>query len=260
MLNKNSRNLAISLAAFVVIGTFALFLSKGYAAPDEQATETPPVKQAAAPTPPAEPAPSDKAAAGVPETVPGLLAPPAAAEIDVTAAMQDRILGRDTAPVTIIEYTSLTCSHCAYFSTKILPELKKSLFDTGKARLILRDFPLDNIALRASMMTRCVPADKYFSMTEVLFSNQARWMENKDPLTSLAQLGSLAGLDEAAFKNCTQSVALETAIVTGYQEAQARYDIKATPTFIFNDGAEKLTGAQNAAEFEEIVNKLTKRK
>lgn len=179
---------------------------------------------------------------------------------EVAAAMKDRVLGSETAPITIIEYASMTCSHCAHFATKLLPEVKKRLIDTGKAKLIFRDYPLDQFAMKAAMMARCVPTDQYFNIVEVIFSNQERWSDSKDPMEGLAQLGTLAGLDAETFKNCTENKAVETAILNGVKEAQTRYEIKSTPSFIFNDGAEKISGAQPADKFEEIVNKLTQGK
>ncbi|MCK5556333.1 MAG: DsbA family protein [Alphaproteobacteria bacterium] len=258
MLNKSSKGIAIGIVVFVIgYFTITLFLSKGNAAPNEQVPEIPSVEQAASP------APSDKAVIE-PKKAQSLLAPPTAtttsSKFDVAAAIKDKVIGNENAPVTIIEYTSLTCSYCAYFSEKIRPEIKRLLIDTGKAKLIFRDFPLDNIALRGSMMARCVPENKFFSMIEVLFNNQKRWIRNKDPLVGLAQLGSLAGMDENAFKKCTQNVELETAILDVLQKAQRKYNIRATPTFVFNDGAEKLTGARDVAEFVKIVDKLTKGK
>jgi protein-disulfide isomerase len=109
-------------------------------------------------------------------------------------------------------------------------------------------------------MARCAPADKYFSLVEVLFSNQERWTQSKDPLESLAQLGTLAGVDADLFKSCTGNAELETAILKGVQDAQGKYQVKSTPTFVFNDGAEQLSGAQDAAKFESIVGKLSQGK
>ncbi|MCK5556531.1 MAG: thioredoxin domain-containing protein [Alphaproteobacteria bacterium] len=263
MLNKNSKRIVIGIVALIIgYVTFTLFLSNGNAATNKQISATPSVEQAASPTPAAELAPSNKSVT-VSEKAPNLLTPPTATsttKLDIAAAIKDRVIGNENAPVTIIEYTSLTCSYCAHFSEKIRPEIKRLLIDTGKAKLIFRDFPLDNIALRASMMARCVPEDKFFSMIEVLFNNQRRWIRNKNPLVGLAQLGSLAGMDEAAFKKCTQNVELETALLNVFQKAQRKYNIRATPTFIFNDGAEKMTGARNANDFVKIVDKLIKGK
>src|SRR5271156_5092888 len=86
--------------------------------------------------------------------------------------IQDHVLGKADAPITIIEYASLTCPHCAEFDKDVVPELKAKYIETGKAKLIFRDFPLDQWALRASVLARCAPADKYFSFVDVLFQNQ----------------------------------------------------------------------------------------
>ena len=182
-------------------------------------------------------------------------------ELDVDAMMKDHVVGKADAPVTIIEYACMTCPHCAHFDTEVLPEIKKRLIDTGKAKLIYRDFPFDNYGLKAAMMARCITDDKkYYSLVEVIFSNQARWIKADDPLQSLAQLGALAGIDADRFKTCTQDHKLETAILNGFQKAQTEYHVQSTPTFIFNEGAEQFSGAENADKFEEIVNKLTKGK
>ena len=238
---KNSKALTIGLitVAFLTVSTF--FLLKG--------------NQASAD--PAAPA-TTQAPAAKADT--NLLAAPAASKIDVTSAMQDRTLGSDTAPVTIIEYASFTCPHCAHFEKEILPELKKRLIDTGKAKLIYRDFPLDKFALEASMMARCVSPIKYYNMVQVIFSNQDRWAKAKDPLEGLAQLANLAGMDAADFKSCTENHDLETAVLARMQEAQTKYKVQSTPTFIFNDGVEQFSGAQPVEKFEDTVNKLTKGK
>jgi protein-disulfide isomerase len=285
MLNKNNKGLTIVFIALIIIGAIVFFLSKGASIP----TEPPPVAQAAAEQkvsitdpahpeletpqvppvditapqqlPVAAPATDKAAAAPAPQeqnaSSPSLLAPPAALTIDVAAAMKDRVIGNDNAPVTIVEYASLTCPHCAHFEADILPTVKKNLIDTGKAKLIFRDFPLDNFALKAAMMTRCVPAAQYFSLLEVVFTQQERWTQSKDPLESLAQLGSLAGMDPDLFKACTQNTVLETAILDGLKEAQSKYQSRSTPTFVFNNGAETLSGAQGADQFDAIVKKLT---
>ncbi len=142
--------------------------------------------------------------------------------------MKDRSIGKDNAPVTIIEYASLTCPHCAHFDKEILPELKKRLIDTGKVRLIYRDFPLDAIALKAAMMARCLPADKYFDMIDVIFAQQDTWAKAKDPLDGQQKLGSLAGMDAADFKSCTEFKDLETAILARH-EGRRRTNIKSSP-------------------------------
>jgi len=286
-----AKNLTVGLLIVVVLGSIALFLSKSTPHPAEIApvqqaqalpstapvlpeaiapaageaeatppSETPAPVPAPAPEAPAPEAAAPPADAAAMEKSASLLAEPAAMTAEVAAAMKDRVLGNEAAPVTIIEYASMTCSHCAHFATKLLPEVKKRLIDTGKAKLIFRDYPLDQFAMKAAMMARCVPAEQYFNIVEVIFSNHERWVDSKDPFEGLAQLGSLAGMDAEAFKTCTENKALETAILNGVKEAQTKYDIKSTPSFIFNDGVEKITGAQPADKFEEIVNKLTQGK
>jgi len=228
MFNKNCKSLTVAFVAIAVLGAMTFFSSPGAA------------KEVAATAP-------------IPAAAPAMA-------IDVAAVMKDRVLGDAKAPVEIIEYASMTCSHCAHFSTAFFPDVKKRLIDTGKARFILRDFPLDQFALKAAMMARCIQADRYYSLAEVVFSNQERWTKNKDPLAGLAQLGALAGMDAESFNACTKNSELETAILNSVQEAQSKYKIRSTPAFIFNNGAETLSGAQPVEKFEALVDKLTKGK
>lgn len=270
-----NKGVTITVITVIILIGLVLFISKGADQPtvpvEEIALETTvtPAEETTEEEAIAEPAPepteiTEVTEAEATETVTpadaaseSLLAAPVALQIDVTAAMQDRVLGNPDAPVTIIEYASFTCPHCAHYATTIFPEVKKRLIDTGKVRFIFRDFPLDNAALRASMMTRCAPAEGYHNLSEVVFSNQERWTRAEDPLQSLAQLGSLAGIDGDTFKACIENKELETAILSHMQEAQTKYSVRSTPSFVFNEGAEGLSGAQPVEKFEEIVNKLS---
>lgn len=274
------KNVLIGLVVLIVLGIAGVFLSKGIPHPGTAAVATQeqaaPVTAAAAdstvpaPPPPAAAAPEASpekaveapAAAPAPQqqTAEPAQASPALEPGSLATMTGDRFLGNANAPVTIIEYASLTCPHCAHFTTQVLPEVKKRLIDTGKAKLIFRDFPLDQFALKAAMMARCLPPEKYFNIIEVIFSNQERWTKAEDPLKALAQLGGLAGMDDAAFQSCTQNSALEAAILAGVQDAQTKYKIQSTPSFVFNDGADQLSGAQDAGKFEAIVNKLSQGK
>ncbi len=244
MLNIGKR-LSISVCTLVILGAFTIFLSNMSIA---QAAATATKAAPAAATAPQE----TKIPAGS-----SLLAAPKSLGIDVTAAMQDRVLGNPKAPVTIIEYASLTCPHCAHFDKEILPQVKKQLIDTGKAKLVFRDFPLDKFALKAAMMARCVSPLKYFDMIDVLFQNQQRWIKAKDPMAALAQLGSLAGMDGSQFNACMQSKGLESDIIMNMKKAESQYKVDATPTFIFNNGAAQFAGAYPVTKFEEIVASLT---
>ena len=186
-----------------------------------------------------------------------LLAAPASLEIDVDKAMADRSIGKDDAPVTMIEYASLTCPHCAHFSNDLLPKLKPLLIDTGKVRLIYRDYPLDTFAMKAALMARCADPDKYFDLIEVIFKNQERWVKNADPVKGLIQLGALAGMNEDYVKACMANEELQSGILAKVQDAQKNYKLDSTPTFIFNNGAEKMSGDKEVEDFVNVVNKLT---
>lgn len=277
-MSKHGKTLAIGIIGVIVLGAVAFLAFKPPMPPAESPlTETAAsisdaqknVSEAQKPTP-ADAATEEKpasteapatAGATPAEAAPqqSLIAAPTAA-LDVKAAMADRVMGNVDAPVTIIEYASMTCPHCAHFTTTIFPDFKKRLIDTGKVKYIFRDFPLDGTALKASMMLRCIADDKFFNLMEVVFSNQERWIAAKDPLEALAQLGALAGMDEAQFKSCTANAELETALLGSVQDAQNKYHIKSTPTFIFNNGADQLSGAVDVDKFEEITTKLTQGK
>lgn len=185
-----------------------------------------------------------------------LLNPSASLNIDMDNALAERTMGDPDAPVTVIEYASLTCPHCARFSNEILPKIKTQLIDTGRLRLVFRDYPLDTHALKAAMMARCTDRSKYFNLVEVIFKNQKRWVSSTDPLSNLKQLGALAGMDSAYIDNCLANSQLQQFILSRMQDARRKYKVEATPTFIFNNGAETLSGDQNPEDFMRIVNKL----
>jgi hypothetical protein len=106
---------------------------------------------------------------------------------------QDRILGKPDAPITIVEYASLTCPHCAHFDTDVLPKLKEKWIDSGKAKLILRDFPLDEPAMRAAMVARCAPPERFYPLVDALFAGQEKWATAKDYRAALERLAKLGG-------------------------------------------------------------------
>ena len=193
------------------------------------------------------------------EQAKSLLDPSASMDVDMDNALAERAIGDPDAPVVMIEYASMTCPHCARFHNEILPKVKASLIDTGKLRLIFRDYPLDTHALRAAMMARCTDRSRYFNLVEVLFKNQDRWVKSTDPLAGLKQLGALAGMDSSYIEACIKDPQLEQFILSGMQDGQKKYKIKATPTFVFNNDADQLSGDQNPEDFEKMVDKLMKK-
>lgn len=170
--------------------------------------------------------------------------------------LEDRAVGEANAPVTIIEYSSLTCSHCASFHTNTYDQLKENYIDTGKVRMIFREFPLNKPALDASQILRCMPEDKYFSFQDLLFETQEQWAFGDDYLGALKQNAKLAGMSEDEFNNCLDNEDLQKALTAQVQAASQKWEISSTPTFIINDGKEKLVGAQPYEMFETKLNSL----
>src|SRR5580693_4650089 len=114
----------------------------------------------------------------------------------------DRILGQPDAPITIFEVASLTCPHCADFDANMLPKLKADWIDTGKARLIFRDFPLDQAAVRAATLARCAPPEQFYAFVDALFHSQSNWATSGKIDTALSNLAKLAGMSDEQFAAC----------------------------------------------------------
>lgn len=173
-------------------------------------------------------------------------------DADLKAMLAERALGAPDAPVVILEHSSLSCSHCAHFHTELLPKLKAEYIDTGKVRLILNDFPLNRPALEAAILARCLPADQYFPFVDLTFSTQKAWSENP---ALLQQNARLAGLTDEKIKACLESKPLAEGIAARMQEAQQKWKIDSTPTFVFNDGASTLMGSLPYEDFKAEVEK-----
>jgi protein-disulfide isomerase len=162
----------------------------------------------------------------------------------------DRVLGKADAPITIIEYASLTCPHCAEFDKETLPKIKQDWIDTGKAKLIYRDFPLDGVALRAAMMARCAPPERYFAFIDTLFQSQQSWARN-DWEPALGRIAKLGGMSEDQFKKCIGDDALSNSVVQMRTTAANEYGVESTPTFFIN--GTKLLGAVGYPAFEKAL-------
>ena len=142
--------------------------------------------------------------------------------------------GRDDAPVIVYEYISLTCPHCASFHNNMLPEIKEKLLDTGKAKLIPRDFPLDNVAFAGSIIARCAGDDFYLNIIDWLFKNQQAWLSQSDPIAYLKQGALFFGINDAKFNACMADKSIQDNIFATYQEAQQKYSVTGTPSFVIN--------------------------
>jgi protein-disulfide isomerase len=176
---------------------------------------------------------------------------------DEAAALPDRVLGKADAPVSIIEYASLTCSHCAHFHEETFPKLKEKYIDTGKVKLILRDYPNSPPALRAAAIARCLPESSYYAYMSTLFKSQNDWAQSDDPIKSLLQYAKLGGLSSEDAEACANSTKLMDAITANMLKADQYYMVAATPTFVFNEGKDKIAGAvpfeQFAAKIEALL-------
>ena len=167
---------------------------------------------------------------------------------------QDRILGQPDAPITIVEYASLTCPHCAHFDTAVLPKLKEKWIDTGKAKLILRDFPLDEPAMRAAMVARCAPPERFYPLVDALFSGQEKWATAKDYRAALERLAKLGGVGDKEFKACIADKKLEDQVAGSRLTAAKDLGVDSTPTFFIN--GTKFEGAPTVEAFERALSGL----
>lgn len=173
----------------------------------------------------------------------GTIVPALAQDADVSPAdlampspLGDMVLGPEKASVTIHEYASMTCGHCAHFATTTFPELKKRYIDTGKVRFVLREFPLDPLAAAGFMLARCAAngdKDKYYAMVDTLFHQQNTWVV-RQPLEPLKTISKQAGLSEQDFEKCLANQELLNGIETARKHAVDKLKINSTPTFFIN--------------------------
>ena len=167
----------------------------------------------------------------------------------------DQVLGNPDASITIVEYASLTCPHCAHFANDVFPELKKKWIDAGKVKLVLRDYPLDEPALRAAMIARCAPADRFYAYVDTFFAQQEKWVTARDYREALARLVRLGGMSQDAFDKCLKDTALENKILEERLIASKELDVNSTPTFFIN--GTKFTGAPTVEEFDKVLSGLS---
>ena len=160
-------------------------------------------------------------------------ATPSAAELMAPGPIEDLPLGKDDAPVTIIEYASMTCPHCAHFEETTWPQLKKDYVDTGKVRYIFREFPLDPLAAAGAMLARCGGKDKFIPIIEVLFKQQRDWVVQK-PIPPLLAIAKQLGFTEESFNHCLSDQKLLDQIEAERELAASKFGVNSTPTFFIN--------------------------
>jgi protein-disulfide isomerase len=161
--------------------------------------------------------------------------------------MGEMAMGDENAPITVIEYASMTCPHCAHFSEATFPELKKRYIDTGKVRFIFREFPLDQLAAAGFLLARCGGPDKYFPLVETLFAQQRDWVVQR-PLAPLMAIAKQAGLTQVAFEACLNNQDLIDKMEKVRSQASDKFGVNSTPTFFVN--GKRLPGALSIEELE----------
>jgi protein-disulfide isomerase len=184
------------------------------------------------------------------------------AEIPIDELMQpgplpELVLGKEDAPITVVEYASMTCSHCANFHTKVFPALKEKYIDTGKVRFIMREFPLDKLAVAASMLARCAGGDKTFPLISALFAKQDEWaFVRGNPVPELFKFAKQAGFTQESFDKCLTDQKLMDDIVKIRSRAADSFGVGSTPTFFIN--GKRMTGAPTIEEFDKAFSALLK--
>jgi protein-disulfide isomerase len=181
-------------------------------------------------------------------------AAPSTAELMQAGPLGEQSVGKPDAPVTVIEYASMTCGHCANFHNKSYPELKKRYIDTGKVRYILREFPLDPLAAGAFMLARCAGKDKYFPLVETLFEQQQQWAVQR-PIEPLFAIARQAGFTRESFDACLKDQKMLEGI-EWVRDRGAKFGVNSTPTFFIN--GKMYPGALTVPELEKAIDPLLK--
>jgi len=176
-----------------------------------------------------------------------------AAIVDTQASLKELMIGNKNAPVTIIEYASLGCPHCANFHKDTYPLLKKHYIDTGKVKMIYRDFPLGASALAAAMISRCAGPKRRLGMIDLFYRSQAQWGRAQNPLQALTKVARFGGLTEQDVKACIANQELIDAVRAGAEQATTDHNVQSTPSFIIN--GELIAGNIPFNELQTILDK-----
>ncbi|SCA57385.1 DsbA oxidoreductase (fragment) [Candidatus Terasakiella magnetica] len=171
----------------------------------------------------------------------------AKAEVQYT----EQVIGDPNAPVTMIEYASYTCSHCADFHSKTLPQIKKDFIETGKVKVIFRDFPFERVGATAAMLSRCVDPQRFAGFSDLLMKQQQQWVSQTNPLAGLFKLAKLAGMSQDKIDSCLANEKLLDKIIAVRKEAMDVHGFNSTPSFLIN--GEKVVGGGEYTKFKNII-------
>jgi protein-disulfide isomerase len=181
-----------------------------------------------------------------------------AADVAKPVSLPDMAIGPADAKVTVTEFASMTCPHCAAFNAEVFPKIKSAYIDTGKIRYIFREFPLDIKAAAGSMLARCIAKDdagKYFAVIDMLFKQQNDWVM-KNTTETLTRIGKQAGLSQQQVEDCLKDQALLDKIAADQKYAAEVLKVDSTPTFFVN--GEKIKGETSFEEFQKKIDPLLK--
>ena len=183
---------------------------------------------------------------------PGFATPALAqAGVQPAPAGAEMSLGDRDAKVTLIEYASMSCPHCAEFHAQTLPRIKQEYIDTGKIRLVFREFPLDQPAVLGAVLARCAGAARFFPFLDVLFRSQSTWVQHPDAVGRLTQIAQLGGVPAEQFQACLADRDLANGILKTRLEAEQQYNVRSTPTFVLGDRV--IEGALPYEQFKQII-------
>jgi protein-disulfide isomerase len=171
-------------------------------------------------------------------------------------ALPDIVQGKADAPVTIVEYASMTCTHCAAFHAMTYPTLISKYVNTGKVRFILREFPLDPLATAAFMLARCSGPDKRNAVVDLLFDQQKNWAFTDKPLAALADLLKQTGMTQASFETCINDQTLYDKVNQVRDRAAEKFAVDATPTFFVN--GRKISGVLDPDALDKLLQPMLK--
>jgi protein-disulfide isomerase len=194
------------------------------------------------------------AAAFMATSLPALAQNVSVQDLSVQGPLGDVALGPEGAKVNIVEYASLTCSHCAAFHKETWPELKKRYLDTGKVRFTLREFPLDPLATAGFMLARCDGNAKYYPISDLLFEQQRNWAFTDKPLDALRALMRQAGFSQEKFDACLRDQKLYDAVNAVKNRGVEQFNVDSTPTFFIN--GQRHAGNMSIDELEKVIKPL----
>ena len=220
---------------------------------------SPALAQTTTPAPTSSPTPAVTPSPALSPPAAAVVAPPVMVPIDQLMAagpLPDIVQGSPTAPITIIEYASMTCTHCAAFHELTWPELKTKYIDSGRAKFILREFPLDPLATAGFMLARCAGPEKRNLLIDQMFSQQKTWAFVDKPVEPLLAMVKTIGFTQTDFETCLKNQDLYEQVSQTRERAAEAFNIDSTPTFFVN--GRKMTGELAIGDFDRVLDPLVK--